>query len=245
MTVRDQPGRSVWILAAVAVVIGALDLAQGVLVPLTLAVLLSFLLSPVCNWLERRKFGRIPAVSVTVLVGFALLGAATWTAVAQMSELAPRVPEYKRNVQAKLRSVNDVVSAALSNLTTTAAEVGTAAASAAPEEKTGARLDQPYAVRVVETPPSAYQLLSGTFGTIIEVLSSTGVVLLLVVFFLVSREDMRDRFVSLVGRAHLTVTTQALEDAASRVSRYLATQFFLNLCFGIPFGIGLYFIGVP
>src|SRR5579864_7738953 len=102
MAVRDQPGKSVWTLASVAVVVAALYLAKGVLVPLTLAVLLSFLLSPVCDWLERRKLGRIPAVLATVVVGFALLGAASWTAVVQMTELAPRVPDYQRNIQAKL-----------------------------------------------------------------------------------------------------------------------------------------------
>src|SRR6478735_5967637 len=102
MPAPDQPGKSVWMLASIAVVIVALYLAKGVLVPLTLAVLLSFLLSPVCDWLERRKLGRIPAVFATAVVGFAVLGAATWITVVQMTELAPRLPEYQRNLQAKL-----------------------------------------------------------------------------------------------------------------------------------------------
>ena len=245
MAERDQPGKFVWMLASIAVVVAALYLAKGVLVPLTLAVLLSFLLSPVCDWLERRRLGRIPAVLTTVVVGFAVLGLATWTAVVQMSELAPRVPDYQRNIQAKLHSVNDTLSAALNKVMKTADEAGRNLPSDVPAGEPGRPSDPSYAVRLITSPASPLQVLSGTFGTILEVLGSIGVVILLVVFFLIRREDLRDRFVHLIGRGHLTVTTQALEDAATRVSHYLATQFLLNLSFGVPVAVGLYFIGVP
>src|SRR6186997_2000640 len=81
--------KSSWmlVLASIAVVIAALYLAKGVLVPLTLAVLLSFLLSPVCDWLERWKLGRIPAVLVTAILGFTVLGIVAWTAIVQMTHL--------------------------------------------------------------------------------------------------------------------------------------------------------------
>jgi predicted PurR-regulated permease PerM len=233
-------------LASIAIVVAALYLAKGVLVPLTLAVLVSFLLSPVCDWLERRKLGRIPAVFATVVVGFAVLGAVIWTAVVQMTELAPRVPEYQRNLQAKLHAVNDNLSSALNKVTKTAEEeIGEHLPPAVPAGEPWGRSDQPYAVRLIPSPASPLQVLSGTFGTILEMLGSTGVVILLVVFFLVRREDLRDRFVHLTGRGHLTVTTQALEDAATRVSHYLATQSLLNLSFGVLIAVGLYFIGVP
>lgn len=246
MSARDQPGKFVWMLASIAVVVGALYLAKGILVPLTLAVLLSFLLSPVCDWLERHKLlGRIPAVFATVVVGFVVLGAATWTAVVQMTELAPRVPEYQTNLQAKLHSVNDTLSAALKKVTKTAEEMGQDFPPAVPAGESERHSNPSYAVRLIASPASPLQVLSGTFGTILEVLGSIGVVILLVVFFLIRREDLRDRFVHLIGRGNLTVTTQALEDAATRVSRYLATQFLLNLSFGIPVAVGLYFIGVP
>src|SRR5688572_31066204 len=99
--------KSAWMLASIAVVVAALYLAKGVLVPLTLAVLLSFLLSPVCDWLERRWLGRIPAVLVTAALGFTLLGIVVWTAADQVARLAPKIPEYQRNIEAKLNSVND------------------------------------------------------------------------------------------------------------------------------------------
>ena len=78
------------------------------------------------------------------------------------------------------------------------------------------------------------------FGTLLEVMGSTGIVIVLVVFFLVRREDLRDRFIRLVGKGDVTVTTQAMEDAAIRVSRYLSMQFFLNITFGVAVAAGLY-----
>ena len=95
MAPLDQFVKSAWMLGSIAVVVAALYLAKGVLVPLTLAVLLSFLLSPVCDWLEPRRLGRIPAVLVTAILGFGVLGTAAWTAVVQMTDLAPKMPEYQ------------------------------------------------------------------------------------------------------------------------------------------------------
>ena len=83
------------------------------------------------------------------------------------------------------------------------------------------------------------------FGTLLEVLGTIGIVIVLVVFFLIRREDLRDRFIHLVGKGHVTVTTQMLEDAGARVSRYLSMLFLINVTFGISVGIGLYLIGVP
>ena len=118
----DKIAKSSWMLtlASIAVVVAALYLAKGVLIPLTLAVLLSFLLSPVCDWLERRRLGRIPAVLVTASLGFTMLGIVVWTAVVQMTHLVPRIPEYQHNIEAKLNSVNEYAVAALSKVTRTA-----------------------------------------------------------------------------------------------------------------------------
>ena len=76
------------------------------------------------------------------------------------------------------------------------------------------------------------------FGSLFEVLGSTGIVIVLVVFFLIRREDLRDRFIRLMGRGQVTVTTQTLEDAATRVSRFLLTQLFINVTFGLPSASG-------
>lgn len=120
MAPTDHLAKSARILASIAVIVAALYLAKAVLVPITLAVLLSFLLSPVCDWLERHWLGRVPAVVITALVGFTVLVGATWMAVVQVSDLAPRMPEYETNLKAKLQSADAYVSATLGRVTRTA-----------------------------------------------------------------------------------------------------------------------------
>lgn len=105
--------------------------------------------------------------------------------------------------------------------------------------------ERPVAVKVIPSSPSPLQVIGGMFGSMLVMMGSTGIVIVLVVFFLVRREDLRDRFIRLVGRGEVMVTTQTLEDAATRVSRYLLTQLFINITFGVPIAVGLYFIGVP
>jgi predicted PurR-regulated permease PerM len=245
MAPLDQFVKSAWMLGATAVVVAALYLAKGVLIPLTLAVLLSFLLSPVCDWLERRKLGRIPAVLLTAILGFAVLGIAAWTAAGQMTALAPKMPEYQNNLQAKLHAVNDYCIAALSKVTRTAEDVGQNLPQAQQAKAPLGTDEWPYSVRVLSPPASPLQLLGQTFGTLVEVLGLAGIVVVLVVFFLVRREDLRDRFIRLAGKGQATVTTQMLEDAATRVSRYLSMLFLINATFGIVVGVGLFLIGVP
>jgi predicted PurR-regulated permease PerM len=233
------------VLASIAVVVGALYLAKGVLIPLTLAVLLSFLLSPVCDWLERFRLGRIPAVLATAVVAFTLLGGLAWLATVQMTSLAPKIPEYQATLKAKLTSVNAYAVSALSKVTSTAQEMDEELSSleqAADQKGTHAR---PYSVRVVASPPSPLEVFGGMFGTFIEVLGVFIIVIVLVVYFLVRREDLRDRFIHIVGQGNVTLTTHVLEDAARRVSRYLLVLFFINGVYGISFGIGLYLIGLP
>ena len=247
MTRPDETAKPSWMmtLASIAVVIAALYLAKGVLVPLTLAVLLSFLLSPVCDWLERWRLGRIPAVLVTALLGFTVLGIVTWTAAVQMTHLAPKIPEYQNNIEEKLRSVNEYAVTVLRKVTRTAEGMSQNLALSEQTNEASGTTDQPYAVRVIASPASPLQIFGGMFGTLLEVLGTAGIVIVLVVFFLVRREDLRDRFIHLVGKGHVTVTTQMMEDAGTRVSRYLSMLFIINVTFGISVGIGLYFIDVP
>ncbi len=245
MAPLDQFVKSAWMLGATAVVVAVLYLGKGLLVPLTLAVLLSFLLSPVCDWLERRRLGRIPAVLLTVILGFAVLGLAAWTAMVQMTALAPKMPEYQDNLQAKLHAVNDYSIAALKKVTRSAEDVGQNLPQAQQAKAPQGTDERPYSVHVLSDPVSPLQLLGQTFGTLVEVLGMSGIVVILVVFFLVRREDLRDRFIRLAGKGQASVTTQMLEDAATRVSRYLSMLFLINAGFGIAIGIGLCLIGVP
>ena len=239
--------KSSWMLtlASLAGVVAALYLARGVLIPLTLAVLLSFLLAPVCGWLERRKLGRIPSVLVTAVLAFTLLGTGAWAITVQMIDLAPRIPAYQRNIQTKLHSVNDYFRAALNKVRTTAEDIGQSVPPSEPADEPQGREEKPQPVRVVLSPPSPLQVIGGTFGSMFVVMCSTGIVIVLVVFFLIRREDLRDRFIRLIGGGQVTVTTQTLEDAITRVSRFLLTQLLINITFGLSIAIGLYFIGLP
>ncbi len=232
-------------LASIAVIVAALYVAKGVLVPITLAVLLSFLLSPVCDWLERHWLGRVPAVMVTALVGFTVFGGATWMAVVQVSDLAPRMPEYETNLKVKLQSANAYVSATLGRVTRTAQGMSENLSPVELAQAPQGTKEWPYAVRIISSPASPLQVFGSVFGTVLQVLGSVGVVIILVVFFLVRRDDLRDRFILLVGQGQVSLTTQMLEDAGTRVSRYLAAAFLVNAIFGTAVGVGLYLIGVP
>ncbi len=247
MSSSDHFIKSSWMLtlASLAGVVAALYLARGVLIPLTLAVLLSFLLAPVCGWLERRKLGRIPSVLVTAVLAFTLLGTGAWAITVQMIDLAPRIPAYQRNIQTKLHSVNDYFRAALKKVRTTAEDIGQSVPPSEPADEPQGREEKPQPVRVVLSPPSPLQVIGGTFGSMFVVMCSTGIVIVLVVFFLIRREDLRDRFIRLIGGGQVTVTTQTLEDAITRVSRFLLTQLLINITFGLSIAIGLYFIGLP
>jgi predicted PurR-regulated permease PerM len=105
--------------------------------------------------------------------------------------------------------------------------------------------ERPYAVRVVSSPASPLEVFRGAFGTVLNGLALVGIVVVLVVFFLIRRDDLRDRFIRLIGKSQVNVTIQMLEDAGTRVSRYLLMLLFINATYGIAAGIGLYFIGLP
>ena len=247
MAPTDESTKSSWMstLASAAVVIAALYMAKSLLVPLTLAVLLSFLLMPVCDWLERWRLGRIPAVLVTAVLGFTMLGIMAWIAVVQMSHLAPKLPEYQNNIQAKLRSVNEYAADKLSQITKQASKVGQNPLLSEKSAEPQGTSELPFSVRVISPPASPLQVFGGMFGTLLETLGTIGIVIVLVVFFLIRREDLRDRFIHLVGKGHVTVTTQMMEDADTRIGRYLSMLFLVNVTFGISVGIGLFLIGLP
>jgi len=232
-------------LASVAVVIAALYLAKGVLIPIFLAVLMSFFLSPLCTNLERMKIGRIPAVMVTAILGFSILGVGIWMTVVQVTQLAPKIPEYQHNIEVKLSSLNKYFAQALNQVTkTTPDESQDLTSTDTTIEPLGTNAS-PYAVRVLSSPASPLQVFGGVYGTVVETLGTIGIVFVLVIFFLIRREDLRDRFIRLVGKGNVTLTTQVLEDASARIIRYLSTLLVVNLAFGICVGVGLHFIGVP
>lgn len=247
MARTDTLAKTSWImtLASVAVVVAALYLAKGVLLPVIMAILFTFLLTPACNWLERRRIGRGPAVLITVVLTFATIGMIAWTAISQMSDLAPKLAEYQGNIEAKFKSLNSFASRTIRKVTRTTKKIGASLGEPTATSQAAEAREHPYDVRVITTPPTPLELFGGMFGTVLEGLASAGIVILLVLFFLFRREDLRDRFIRLVGQGQVTGTTQALNDAAERVARYLFTQFLINIVFGLFVTVGLYLIGIP
>jgi predicted PurR-regulated permease PerM len=103
----------------------------------------------------------------------------------------------------------------------------------------------PVKVQVVEPEPSSFELVAGAFGPLLGPLTLAGMVIVLVVFMLLSRQDLRDRIVRLMGRSRIGLTTQALDEAGRRVSRYLLMQTVVNALTGLAVAVGMLLLGVP
>ena len=229
-----------WITFAGGVlVIVVLYWAQAVLVPIALAILLSFVLAPPVNWLER-WLGRVPAVLMVVTLVFVVLGLAGWGLARQMNNLAEDLPRYRVNILTKIADVRGAgKGGAVEMLQETIEDIKTdLGKSDAPK----GRAPQPV---VVAAEPVAGFPGFEWLGPIMGPLGTAGLVVALVIFMLLERRDLRDRLIGLFGHGRLTVTTKAFDEASTRVSRQLLMQSLVNGVYGIVAGLGLYFLGVP
>ena len=245
----------IWGLLLLAFVVAALYFGRSVLVPIALATLITFLLSRLVTRLER-WIGRIAAVLVTVIAMFTLFAAASWVIGAQVIDLAKKLPDYQANIATKIRSLRLPAAGPLARFSSSvqALQNELVAPSTAPETdrargnsstRTASPVATPLPVKVIEGRSAIPQLLQETLGAILSPLGTAALVLLLVIFMLLKREDIRGRLIRLVGQGRISTTTRAMEDAGRRVSRYLSTQFLVNTCYGICVALGLQFIGVP
>jgi AI-2E family transporter len=80
---------------------------------------------------------------------------------------------------------------------------------------------------------------------VVKPIASAALVFGLLIFMLAQREELRNRLIRVVGHAHLTVTTKALEDAGQRITRCLLMQITINGCFGLIVAVALFMIGLP
>lgn len=240
-------------------VIVVLYLAKEVLIPLALAVLFSFLLGPPVRRLERWHLWRVPAVLLVTAAFFGLFGGLGYITVHQVNDLAGKLPSYQVNIQQKLKSLQGHGTSlknaekVLSNIQSKDAEppadgkgtdLGKGVLSGHDETERDSE-KPPLAVRIVEPPASAPTFLRNLFGPLLGPLGTAFIVVIFTVFILIQREDLRDRLLHLVGPERLPITTQAVDEAGQRVSRYLLMQVTVNVCFGAAVGTGLFFIGVP
>lgn len=231
-------------------IIVTLYFGRELLVPLALAALLTFMLTPLVNRLQR-WIGRIGAVLCVVAMMFAATGAAGWVLTRQAVDLANQLPGYKENIRTKLRSIQIPNDGPFSNISKTMEELKKdLPGSNSPETRL-----KPEAEKKQDQPPMPVEVVSGqdkrmafvqeVVAPVLGPLGTAGLVVLLLVFMLLQREDLRNRMIRLVGQGRISATSRAMDDAGSRVSKYLFMQLVVNVTYGIPVAIGLYFIGVP
>jgi predicted PurR-regulated permease PerM len=253
---NDNNSRLVQI-AATIVIIWALRYAQEVMVPIALAVLFAFLLGPLVHRLERARMPRVPAVLIVVLLAFSLIFGVGVLVERQVHDLMQNVPQYADQVEqqwlAHFKGHGSIFSRASAAMHKLAQDVSTSQPStpqngaASRNPATGQPLTdgQVSKVEVVPGTPPALDMLYSTFGPVLQALVTGFVVVVLCIFMLLGREDLRDRVIRLVSHGNLNVTNQAMDDAAQRISRYLLMQALLNGSYGICVAMGLSIIGVP
>ena len=229
-----------WVIfAGCVLVIVVLYWAQAVLVPIALAVLLTFVLTPPVSWLER-WLGRVPAVLAAVTLVFIVLGLAGWGLARQMDHLADDLPTYRVNILAKIADVRGAgKGGSVEKLQETIEGIKTDLGQSSAPTGTSSRPIVVTSELVTGFPGFSW------LGPIVGPVGTAGLVLAMVIFMLLERRDLRDRLIGLFGLGHLTVTTKAFDEAGTRVSRQLLMQSLVNLVYGIAAGIGLYVLGVP
>ena len=245
-------------LAVGVFVIAALYFAREVFVPLALALLLSFALGPLVMFLRRWHVGRMPSVIAAVLLAFVLIFSLGSVIGNQLAHLAENLPQYQTNVAEKIHSLQGsatgggVVGRASAMLKRLSDEIthstpaaATRAPVAVPAAPRSSTQPAPIPVEIHQPDLTAFEVLQTIIGPLLQPLATTGIVIVFVVFFLLQREDLRDRFIRLAGAHDLQKTTKALDDAAQRLSRYLLMQLAINATFGILIGTGLWLIGIP
>ena len=246
---------SIWGLLLLAFVVAALYFGRSVFVPIALATLITFLLSRLVTRLER-WIGRIAAVLVTVIAMFTIFAGASWVIARQVIDLADKLPDYQANIVTKIRSLKLPAGGPLARFSSSVHVLQSELAAPSPAPSTDrARGDSstrtappvasPIPVKIIEGRSAIPQLMQETLSAILSPLGTAALVLLLVIFMLLKREDLRGRLIRLVGQGRISTTTRAMEDAGRRVSRYLSTQFLVNTCYGVCVAVGLQFIGVP
>jgi len=256
MLPRPNASKDMFHLLAVVVAVVAivtLYFARIVLIPFALALLFTFILTPVVKLLERVHFGRIPSALLVVLLSVGACGAVGWTVAKQFSQVVNQLPDYKANIRTKLTSLHWSSHHELDNASQTMTEIGKDLATAPTAPRSGdPTLTRPTILRPVPEPrPVPVEVIKSpalpleSMQDVLGLLASALIVLVFTIFMLIRREDLRNRLISLAGDGNLQIVTQALDDANVRVSRYLLLQLAVNTCYGVFIGVCLHFIGLP
>ena len=232
-----------------AIVVGGLYVGRPVLLPLSLAVLMSFALAPLVGLLRHIRLGHVPSVLLSLAFALVLLSGIGTFVGAQLAGLASEVPLYQSNIGHKIQSIRGSTtgSGTFARLDHTIQVLADQISSSreTPTAKGMPAEQKPVPVEIRPTSIAPWQLAQNILGPLLEPLGLMALVLVFVGFILLQKDDLRDRFVRLAGSRDMQRTTVALDEAANRLSRYLFLQTIINACFGCTIGAGLWVIGIP
>jgi len=240
-----------------AFIIAALYLGRPIFVPIAIAVLLSFVLAPPVLLLRRWRVARSVSVLIVVFIAFSFIFGLGTIIARQVSDLANELPRYQVTIAQKMETVRNTAtsSSLISHVADAFKSVGNPfarrkgdAPENAPAQSGGAAQEpppEPVPVEVHQPAPGPMEMLQTVASTVLEPLATAGIVAIFIIFILMQREDLRDRMIRLFGGGDLHRTTVALDDAASRLSRFFLVQTAVNAAFGVVIAIGLSIIGVP
>jgi predicted PurR-regulated permease PerM/methylmalonyl-CoA mutase cobalamin-binding subunit len=233
----------------IAVVLVGLYFGRQVVIPLALAVVFAFLLTPAVSRLEKCRIGRVASVLVVLVLAFVLMSSVGWVVTGQLMNIVDQFPSYQSNIHDKIQSLRVPSGSRLSNATNTVTELSnelSAASESVVDKKAGKTSgSRPIPVQVAQSPANAPQYLRAMIGPLTGVVETSAMVVVFTLFILIKREDLRNRVIRLAGQGRLNVVTQALDDASRRLRRYLLLQFLVNLAYGVIFGSGAYWVGIP
>ncbi len=239
-------------------VVAALSIGREVLIPITLAVLLSFVLSPLMALLRRLWIGRVAAAVLAVVLAVGIMIAASAVIGTQIAAVVARAPQYQTTISAKLEGLQEVIGGALHGRinalikriesfgapSVPAPAVPQLAPGEAPALAPGGQVAVPVFITRA-SPPSALEIGQRILTPVIRPLATLAIVLVVAVFILLQRDDLRDRLIRVLGAGDLFRATAAMNEAGRRLSRYFLTQLGVNCGFGAVVGAGLFVIGVP
>ena len=237
-----------------ALIIAGLYFGREIFVPVALAVLLSFVLAPFVSRLQSFRLPRVVAVLVVVILGFAIIFSLGGLMVTQASRLAEALPGYEQTLRNKIETLRGITGGGTGTLQR-ASEVLNDLKTELQSTKAGSPPNttvlqqpsdsKPIPVEVRQPDPGALSTLVAIIAPLVSPLTTTGIVVIFVIFILMQRQDLRNRFVRLAGSDDIQRTTAALDEAGERLSRLFLTQIAFNAAFGVAIGTGLQVIGVP
>jgi predicted PurR-regulated permease PerM len=233
---------------ATATVLALLYFARDVLVPITLAFILSLLIAPLVRALRRLGLGQTLSVVAAVLVLALSFGAAGAVIGTQFVHMADNLPNYERTLESKVQILNDITVKRMNSFTSQAGRAFNSSAEA-PQPLTlrpeAGSAKTPIPVELHEAPANPLRLIEKILGSVWVPLETTGIVLVVLIFVLLEREGLRDRFIRIAGNTDIRLTTLVINDAGERLSRFFVSQFAVNFGVGILIWIGLSVIGLP